>query len=190
VTAGGVAPNEFETGEVVCEGDSGGPALDSQTGAIIGVVSRGGNGLPQDPNDPSANCLGARNLYTQVSPFKDLILEAFSAAGATPWLEGQPNPSAAPFGGACSQPSDCQSNQCLGGGDGGAGVCTADCSMAACPAGYDCRKSDNLCVVHVAPPPRSGCALVGPAADTGGAWLLFVVLALALLLRRRRAALS
>jgi Trypsin len=37
-----VAPNEFDDGESICEGDSGSPALDSSN-AVIGVASRGGN---------------------------------------------------------------------------------------------------------------------------------------------------
>jgi V8-like Glu-specific endopeptidase len=77
--------NEFEVGEAPCGGDSGGPAFSSKTGAVIGVVARGGNGAASFP----AACIGAktRNVYTATAPFKALILDAFKEAGGAPILE-------------------------------------------------------------------------------------------------------
>ncbi len=43
VSVVGATSAEFETGEGSCNGDSGGPALDPSTGAVVGVVSRGGS---------------------------------------------------------------------------------------------------------------------------------------------------
>jgi S1-C subfamily serine protease len=59
---------EFIVGEATCNGDSGGPALDA-SGAIVGVVSRGGPG-----------CTGAdaTNVYTRTSAFARLIKRALS----------------------------------------------------------------------------------------------------------------
>lgn len=72
--------HEFEVGKSICEGDSGGPALSEETGAIIGVVSRGGN---CDDN--------FGHIYTATSGFADLFDRAFEIAGGAPIIEeGQP----------------------------------------------------------------------------------------------------
>ena len=68
--------NEFEVGESICEGDSGGPAISEETGAVIGVVSRGGG---CDDN--------FGHIYTATTAFKSLVAQAFAAAGGTPILE-------------------------------------------------------------------------------------------------------
>jgi secreted trypsin-like serine protease len=79
--------NEFVVGEAICSGDSGGPAL-SEQGAVIGVVSNGGNGN-FDPDRPELGCIGpdTTNTYTRLAPFDELIAEAFELAGAKPTLE-------------------------------------------------------------------------------------------------------
>jgi hypothetical protein len=79
--------NEFVVGESICSGDSGGPAL-SERGAVVGVVSSGGNGM-FDPLHPELGCVGpqTRNTYTRLAPFERLIEQAFAAAGATPTVE-------------------------------------------------------------------------------------------------------
>jgi MYXO-CTERM domain-containing protein len=82
-----VPPNEFEVGESICEGDSGGPAFDSTTGAVVGIVSRGGNGTTPVDNDPAAACVNASNFYSEPSHFEAVIDAAYTAAGATPDLE-------------------------------------------------------------------------------------------------------
>jgi hypothetical protein len=38
-----LGPSEFEVDRATCRGDSGGPAIDTTTGEIVGVVSRGGS---------------------------------------------------------------------------------------------------------------------------------------------------
>ena len=80
-------PHDMVVGESICSGDSGGPAL-SRAGAVIGVVSYGGNRDP-DPTRPAGSCLGssARNTYTRIAPFATLIKSAFKTAGHTPVLE-------------------------------------------------------------------------------------------------------
>jgi hypothetical protein len=175
----GLPPNEFAIGEGPCEGDSGGPALDSQTLAIIGVVSRGGNGQFPDPNNPAANCIGGQNVYTQVFPFKDLILRAFSDAGAMPWLEGMAKPNAGGFGSSCAVNSDCQSLLCRGAGNDMAGSCTSDCTSAPCMSGFDCREDPSLatkvCVPHVAS--GSGCSMNRGATSDRALGLFLMLLA-------------
>jgi secreted trypsin-like serine protease len=58
--------NEFVVGESTCSGDSGGPALDA-SGAVVGVVSRGG---------PACTGSNATNIYTATSAFSRLIKRA------------------------------------------------------------------------------------------------------------------
>lgn len=87
--------NEFEVGISICHGDSGGPAISQSTGAIIGVVSRGG-----DCNEDFGH------VYTQTSGFTDLIDRAIKIAGAPPAqlepdgpAESKTTPTAPPKGG-------------------------------------------------------------------------------------------
>ena len=68
--------HEFEVGRSICQGDSGGPAISEQTGAVLGVVSRGGN-CDEDFG----------HIYTTTAGFESLFTEAFALAGAQPVLE-------------------------------------------------------------------------------------------------------
>lgn len=143
-----VPGTEFLVGEAFCHGDSGGPGIDGTTGAIVGVVSRGGGGTTAPAGDPAAGCVGptTQNIYTGVWGFKDLILKAFDAAGHKPWLEGQPDPSKRPFGADCSADKNCLSGTCLkqsfaqeAGPPTTTSTCSQTCSdTAPCPTGYDC----------------------------------------------------
>lgn len=85
---------EFQFGEAACAGDSGGPALSSETGALVGVASRVANGEDTTDAGAAAFCLGstAEDVYTDLTPAKAFIDEAFEAIGATPWLEGEEQP--------------------------------------------------------------------------------------------------
>jgi Trypsin len=89
-----LGPAEFRLGESGCAGDSGGPAL-SDSGAVLGVLSRGGNGSGAKSGDV-AGCIDAENVYTSVAPYKDLVLAAYAKAGQEPWIEGQQDPRLAP----------------------------------------------------------------------------------------------
>jgi Trypsin len=64
-----LGPREFEVDRATCRGDSGGPALDMQTGEIVGVVSRGG----------SCNVEG-NHVYTRVDAYARLAQMAFREA--------------------------------------------------------------------------------------------------------------
>lgn len=86
-----IPSNQFEVGESICDGDSGGPAL-SAAGAIVGIVSSGANDNPDpDADVPGSGCVdpGAANDFTKVASFSGLIASAFEAAGATPLREGE-----------------------------------------------------------------------------------------------------
>src|SRR5262249_26865815 len=98
----GLAARELLTGEGICQGDSGGPLL-AETGAVVAVASRGGNGLTPTPPD---GCLGAENIFTVVAGFGDFLRDGYARAGQEPWLEGGPNPLLAPLGGACAKDAD------------------------------------------------------------------------------------
>lgn len=92
--------SEFLFGESICLGDSGGPIFAEETKAIVGVVSRGGNG--EDPNrgGPASTCVQADNVGTKLSPFRELVMDGFKRAGAEPLLEPKPEEgcSTAPVG--------------------------------------------------------------------------------------------
>jgi hypothetical protein len=68
--------HEFEVGESICEGDSGGPAISETTGAVIGVVSRGGRCDDQ-----------AGHIYTTTAGWAPLFESAFALAGNAPIME-------------------------------------------------------------------------------------------------------
>lgn len=169
-----VPPSEFDVGEVICEGDSGSPALDA-TNAVIGVASRGGNNLTPTATQLAASCEGDEtvNYYSQVGAFKDVILQAFSAMAQTPEL-----PSAEAFGSFCETSSECASDLCTGTGSNM--YCTDNCSpTSACPAGYSCEAVSGASVCQENAP-SSGCSVSagGPAregevASIGVGWGLF-----------------
>lgn len=107
-----LGPHEFEVGKSICEGDSGGPAISELTGAVIGVVSRGG---------PCGDDFG--HVYTSTAGFEDLFARAFTAAGDRPIVEANtppedvaavpkasadpapPEPAPAPKAGGCAMSS-------------------------------------------------------------------------------------
>lgn len=190
-----VPPNDFLVAESICSGDSGGPALATDTNAVIGVVSRGGNGKAPDPNDPAAECLGAMNFYSSTAAQKDLILQAFTEAGHEPWIEGGPDPRLAKTGEPCTQDADCRSNACIT--VDGSSFCTADCSAdpSVCPTGYDCKANNGAqqCVPHkdAPPPPQTtkvsvGCALSPSSSGSNALAILGALGAAIVTLRRSR----
>jgi hypothetical protein len=71
--------HEFEVGVSICQGDSGGPAISETTGAVVGVVSRGGD---------CSEDFG--HIYTTTSGFGEVFRAAFAAAGATPAIDPPP----------------------------------------------------------------------------------------------------
>jgi V8-like Glu-specific endopeptidase len=64
-----LGPREFEVDHATCRGDSGGPALDMQTGEVVGIISRGG----------SCSVEG-NHVYTRVDAYARLAQAAFRQA--------------------------------------------------------------------------------------------------------------
>jgi hypothetical protein len=138
-----VSPAEFEVGEAVCSGDSGGPALEARTGAVVGVVSRGGS-----------PCVSTRtrNVYTRVDHWASLIAmglrlgggPATGTAAPRPPSSGTPAPASdtadlpADFGATCTSGDECESGYCARTGR----YCTATCGAdTPCPGGYHCAST-------------------------------------------------
>jgi hypothetical protein len=84
-----LTPNEFSFDESICLGDSGGPILSTASGAVVGVVSRGGNGTSSE-TDLASTCTKATNLGTKIAPFRELVTRGLSRAGAEARLEVRP----------------------------------------------------------------------------------------------------
>jgi V8-like Glu-specific endopeptidase len=194
-----VPPNEFEVGEAICSGDSGGPAIAQETNAVVGVVSRGGNAQGSDSSDPAANCIDGKNLYTKVAPFKELILQGYELAGAEPWVEGGPDPRKAKSKEACASADECRSALCLPDPDASnETTCAEDCSVTeSCSVeGEICTTEDDAKVCRlpkIVPPPPAApktsglCSSVPHPRGSGalGASIVLGMLALAGLRRRR-----
>ncbi len=153
---------EFRVGEATCAGDSGGPALSSK-GAVVGVVSRGGNG-DDEARSAAARCVGKKvlNIYAQLAAHKPLVDRAFRLANAKPRLEGDGTGSAP--GATCAKNHDCSSEACT------ANTCAPRCvTDADCLRGEACTPEDTsdgasvrVCVAG----PRAGTT---PApSDDGG----------------------
>ena len=83
-----LGPAEIKTDEGTCAGDSGGPIL-AASGAVLGVLSRGGNGTNEEG---AARCVGGENVYISVFGHADFIREGYAKAGQEPWLEGEQSP--------------------------------------------------------------------------------------------------
>ena len=192
-----VAPNEFQVGESICSGDSGGPAI-SASGAVIGVVSRGGNNTGGSSQDPSSNCTGSNteNLYSKTTAFKDFIMTGYAAANAEPWLEGGPDPRLAKAGETCTAAADCRSAICLAdSSQKGALVCVDDCSTTECAEGTTCTASGDVKVCltpatiaannAATTTTTSGCS-TSPASDSTFASIGAALFGLALVRRRKR----
>jgi hypothetical protein len=108
--------SEFEASEAMCNGDSGGPAIDEKTGAVVGIVSRGGIDCTQQTG----------HVYTSLAGFTSLFQQAFAVAGGAPVDENAPPSSDAgsssPDGGSTtgpgSSPGSSSGGTTYGGGNG------------------------------------------------------------------------
>lgn len=153
-------PNTFALGPSVCKGDSGGPALDADTGAILGVYSLG------IPGQSATDCRArtALNYYAHVNRYQDLLRRGFEAAGQ-PFPGTAPLPGEAGAGGAAPEPTFPSGGEQ---GDAGAGG-----EPSAEPTSSDSPRASG------------GCSLRRPGSSgDGGLVLLFAFAALRRRLRR------
>jgi MYXO-CTERM domain-containing protein len=175
--------HEFIGATGTCEGDSGGPALDT-LGRVFGVTSRGGVAC-------STPIYG--DVYSWGDWIKQTAQHAATVGGYAPpsWVTGWPTDPAfsqpiMPIDGACGGAATCPSNICLE--DSAGSYCTRLCEDAApCPDGSTCETVDNVQLCQRTPSiAKSGCSV--PAADPTEPvpWLLPGLGALALLRRARR----
>jgi MYXO-CTERM domain-containing protein len=174
----------------ICEGDSGGPAIDAQ-GRVIGVTSRGGAGC-------TSPIYG--DLFGWADWIKSNALHAAEVGGyqAPPWATGYPTDPAYsfPVGDPCGNPSTCQSGLCLADAQGD--YCTRAClENAPCPDGYTCEVIANQQICQRIPQVTkndnnskgSGCSIQGGDHDPTKPvpWFIGAGFAALALLRRRRA---
>jgi hypothetical protein len=168
---------EFRLGESTCSGDSGGPAF-SESGAVIGVLSRGGNGSEATGAE---HCLDAFNIFTSTAAHADMIRGAYEKAGQDPWNEGGPNPLLGKLGATCDKHEACQSSIC----NLGTSTCTQDCSSAACPSGWSCGNQGDQKVCVKNPDDGGGCATTrGPTSSAPA--IIGALLGLLVVAKRRR----
>ena len=156
-----------------CLGDSGGPALSEDTGAVVGVFS----------TLSSALCSVRGVLtYTRVSPFGVLADQAFAAAGQPAWLDGEPDPRLTPNGASCAEAHECQSGACA------RGLCASACSAdAPCPGGYTCEAESSACVKEPTNREPQSCSVaVQSSRKDVAALFLLTLCALARARRRSR----
>jgi MYXO-CTERM domain-containing protein len=176
---------EWQGDHGICEGDSGGPAIDLQK-RVIGVTSRGMSGC----QSPVYGCVFGWGEW-----IKQQALHAAEVGGYEPlgWAKGYSTDPiySYPVGEACSEPSACPSGACLG--DPNGHYCTRACAdNAPCPDGFECKAvSGAQYCQKPAPPPKpeqsSGCAVASadpakPVPWAAGIGALAAVLAMA---RRR-----
>jgi len=161
-----LGPKEFRIGEGTCQGDSGGPAI-AASGAVLGALSRGGNGAGGTGAD---GCLGGSNIFTSTAAHAELLRAGYERAGQEPWLEGEPNPLLAKTGEPCAADAECRSNLC----DGERKVCAEACAGGACAEGFACVSQSagaeagdrTLCAPAKQEEDYDGCAIArGPRGE-------------------------
>jgi hypothetical protein len=152
-----------------CIGDSGGPLLAQQSGAVLGVYS-----LQEGESCAASN---VRHQMVHVPPFTALIDEAFNAAGClpTPELEG-----ATGAGGAGAEAGGAGAPAEAAGGADAAPIAGAAGSNASGGAGEPSSEAPRE------PDSASGCSLVPVPAHSPSAFPLLAMLASALGRRARR----
>jgi hypothetical protein len=165
--------NEFELGESTCGGDSGGPAIDETTGAVVGIVSR----ALQDCT------LAYGHVFTSLAGFQPVFQQAFAAAGGNWYDENGPQPtvpSGSSSGGAAPDGGQETTGGSSGGGSGGSG--SSGGNHYAGPINLQAGKGAACSVGGVGAGERRGLEELG-ALEAIGAGML----AAALTLVRRRA---
>jgi hypothetical protein len=174
----GTLPDTFVLPRSVCKGDSGGPALDAATGAILGVFSMG------FPGDDVAACSSdtALNYFVQVNRYESLLRDGFDAAGQ-PFPEpigangagGAGGADAGSAGGADagnSEAAGASGEPAAGGSDGGSGSGGIAGGQGAGTSGSRTSHTsdDGGCQFGAAAPPAFGARLAALVLLFGSVW--------------------
>ncbi len=205
---GTLMPKTFETGPAGCVGDSGGPLFDPANGnAVLGVLSRAANTVPDDVDNGPCAPETVTNIYMNVTDFPEHLRRAFKAAGAEPWMEGQGSAGYLRFGDACLSDLECEGGLCVGATPSATGSCNVDCAKdgQTCPSGYVCGAGGSCQTPQPAPttmppvaqPPSaeddrgvgasgSGCSIRGNGPRNVGPFAGWLVGAIAACAARRR----
>lgn len=178
-------PNSFAGTSGACEGDSGGPLISRETGAVIGVqyVTR-----PAILGDLGTldYCATGTSTFQRLDLQRDWIRQAFWNVGAAPWLEGRARPGVS--GNTCDTADECASGLCITAGS--SSFCSVYCDERQCPDGFECITRDageRVCI-----PGRIGSVESGSNAGCmfgrggGSRWMLAGGLLAILRARRRR----
>jgi hypothetical protein len=204
---GSAAPRTLMLGEGPCFGDSGGPAFSEESGALTGVFSLGASS--------GCEGAAIRNTFTQVAPFEDLLREAAEFAGAellpefdepvggstgdagaggTRETGGSASGGDATAGGATSGSGVGGSGASSGGslGESGATSGSGVGGSAATSSGGSGNESSATGGTRTGEgsgsreDPSCTCRLENAATNSSSAWVGFVSVLAAMLVRRRR----
>jgi hypothetical protein len=138
---------EFRLGEYGCPGDSGGPALDEATGAVVGVVSRPGPGPAEQAQDPGCPGASGADVYTRADIFLGLVRTAFAQSlggegAAAEQKDGgiRAVKLATDYGSPCANASQCAAGVCVN--EQKRQYCSRSCEgQDKCPTHYKCEPS-------------------------------------------------
>ncbi len=130
---------ELTVSESTCSGDSGGPAIDAESGEVVGILSRG-----------SERCRGggAWNVYVQTAPHLAWIERALGHASA-----GAPATKASDVGEPCVDGASCAAGYCVTSSP--TSYCSRPCGpdIGRCPNGFRCARSTGasagVCAIKV-----------------------------------------
>jgi hypothetical protein len=178
----GTLPNTFVLPRSVCKGDSGGPAIDAVTGAVLGVFSLGFPG--EDPATCSSET--ALNYFVQVNRYESLLREAFDAAGQPfPELMGEGGAGGAEVGAGAAAGAGADTSVDVG---GTSGATSAGGAGSGAVAGSESEPTGGKSAKRT--PDNDGCQLgvAGPSAWGARQLAMLALLIGAAWRRRRRAA--
>lgn len=179
-------PNSFVGTEGACDGDSGGPLIADETGAIIGIQYAVRPAILETEPAPLDSCVGGVSAFQRLDLQQDWIRDTFRRVGAAPWVENRAKPAAA--GALCSDADECLSGICVAAG--ASQFCAVYCDNGQCPDGFECiarGTEPDICTPHdvefLESSDGPSCAL---RSGNGRHWALGVTLLAMLRARRGR----
>jgi hypothetical protein len=138
--------------EPPCRGGPGGPAIDEQTGEIVGVFSR------SEPACEAAIDRSAQAVYTRLDAQAAIVAQAlaFAKRGVSPGAAKEKK-GPVDLGASCARGADCAAGSCVT--YGGAEYCSRTCGAHdKCPAHFKCMQSVGRGVPAAAASGASGAS--------------------------------